>query len=184
MTTITIPADKLVGADAYDISREGLAEVRFHLWQWQRKQFPDRHGADLVEDLRLGIVEELGELAHAILKRRQGIRGMKDDAAFLSKRDDAIGDVLVYLSNLLSATGDGDWSASEASLNGAPESASGALWSFGFKGFRSLFTDFDGAVEVLAKVAKVRDTHVLLCFAETARKVMERTDRTETRDPV
>ena len=42
----------------------------------------------------LGVVEELGELAHAVLKREQGIRRDEDH---LANEKDAIGDVCIYL---------------------------------------------------------------------------------------
>lgn len=42
----------------------------------------------------LGVVEELGELAHAVLKREQGIR---KDENHLANEKDAIGDVCIYL---------------------------------------------------------------------------------------
>ena len=42
----------------------------------------------------LGMVEELGELAHAHLKQEQGIRGAGDNEA---KAKDAIGDIVIFL---------------------------------------------------------------------------------------
>ena len=42
----------------------------------------------------LGIVEELGELAHAHLKQEQGIRGVGDKEA---QAKDAIGDMVIFL---------------------------------------------------------------------------------------
>jgi NTP pyrophosphatase (non-canonical NTP hydrolase) len=41
-----------------------------------------------------GVMEEAGELAHAILKRQQGIRGTKE--ALEAEMQDAIGDLLIY----------------------------------------------------------------------------------------
>ena len=43
----------------------------------------------------LGIVEEVGELSHAHLKAEQGIRGTPEELA--AERDDAIGDIVIYL---------------------------------------------------------------------------------------
>lgn len=43
----------------------------------------------------MGMSEELGELAHALLKRAQKIRGTH--AAHTSAAQDAIGDILVYI---------------------------------------------------------------------------------------
>lgn len=45
----------------------------------------------------LGVVEEVGELSHAVLKREQGIRGSTDshDEAI----EDAVGDIVLYLAH-------------------------------------------------------------------------------------
>lgn len=58
---------------------------------WSDRNFPNS-GAD---DKLLGVVEEIGELAHAVLKSRQGIRGnaKQHEAA----EQDAIGDIVIYL---------------------------------------------------------------------------------------
>lgn len=48
----------------------------------------------------LGVVEEVGELSHAYLKRAQGIRG--DDQTHEAKAKDAVGDVLIYLADFCS----------------------------------------------------------------------------------
>lgn len=50
-----------------------------------------------------GIVEELGELAHSHLKRIQGIRGT--EAEHHAKAKDAIGDMLVFMSDYCTAQG-------------------------------------------------------------------------------
>ncbi len=50
----------------------------------------------------LGIVEEVGELAHAELKMLQGIRTNEDHEA---KGKDAVGDMLVYLADFCSRRG-------------------------------------------------------------------------------
>lgn len=72
---------------------EGL-QVRLH--EWRQRNFP---GAT-AEDQLLGVVEEVGELAHAMLKRKQGIRGTDEEHEDAEK--DAIGDILVYLAGLCS----------------------------------------------------------------------------------
>lgn len=56
----------------------------------------------------LGLMEELGELAHAHLKREQGIRGTAEEHD--SKAKDAIGDMMIFLMNYCS---DRDWSLGE-----------------------------------------------------------------------
>lgn len=45
----------------------------------------------------LGATEELGELCHCVLKHHQGIRGFGDDTKYQEARDDAIGDLGIYL---------------------------------------------------------------------------------------
>jgi NTP pyrophosphatase (non-canonical NTP hydrolase) len=63
---------------------------------WRKSNFPDS-GED---EQFLGIVEEVGELAHAILKQRQGIRERGDEDII-----DAIGDIMIYLLNYCSCKG-------------------------------------------------------------------------------
>lgn len=59
--------------------------------QWVKTNFPDQEpGTDSV----FGVMEEVGELAHAHLKQKQGIRMNEDHDA---KAKDAIGDVIIYL---------------------------------------------------------------------------------------
>jgi NTP pyrophosphatase (non-canonical NTP hydrolase) len=50
----------------------------------------------------VGAMEELGELAHAHLKKKQGIRTREDHDA--SKKD-AVGDIVVYLANYCGLNG-------------------------------------------------------------------------------
>lgn len=57
---------------------------------WKEYNFPNNTDIDQF----LGIVEEVGELAHAILKLRQGIRLTEDHRA--GERD-AIGDIAIFL---------------------------------------------------------------------------------------
>ncbi len=56
---------------------------------WVKKNFPNTTVYDMFE----GMVEELGELAHARLKRRQGIRGTKEEHD--AEEKDAIGDIAI-----------------------------------------------------------------------------------------
>ena len=61
---------------------------------WVAKNFP----GDRVEDSLMGALEELGELAHHLLKRRQGIRG---DAAFhTAEIEDAVADCVIFLAGV------------------------------------------------------------------------------------
>lgn len=44
----------------------------------------------------MGMVEELGELSHARLKREQGIRGMVNTTTFMKAEQDALADLMIY----------------------------------------------------------------------------------------
>lgn len=57
---------------------------------WQREQF----GVRPAYEMQLGIIEEIGELAHAELKSMQGIRGTKEE--LLAKAANAVGDIAIY----------------------------------------------------------------------------------------
>jgi len=61
--------------------------------EWVDRNFPNQkpyHGL-------LGVVEEVGELSHAYLKREQGIRGSQEKHT--ADIDDAIGDIIIYLAS-------------------------------------------------------------------------------------
>ncbi len=60
---------------------------------WATQQFD--HG-----DARLGVLEELGEASHCLLKRIQRIRGFDKDDHFKAKLADAMADALVFMSNV------------------------------------------------------------------------------------
>ena len=65
---------------------------------WVKHNFGDRPSWQPL----LGIVEELGELAHAHLKDAQGIRTKEDH--FKNKKD-AIADIIIYLADYCNAEG-------------------------------------------------------------------------------
>jgi NTP pyrophosphatase (non-canonical NTP hydrolase) len=68
-----------------------IREIQKEHQAWSTKNF----GWDQDPSLSLiGVMEELGELAHAHLKQRQGIRVNEDHIA---KARDAIGDILIYM---------------------------------------------------------------------------------------
>jgi len=89
---------------------EGAMErLQVELCRWQSREF----GGGSIEASTLGTNEEIGELGEAIifllgaqsgaarmcqavLKRRQGIRGMDDDEAYRVALGDAIADVMVF----------------------------------------------------------------------------------------
>lgn len=64
---------------------------------WVAHNFPTTDGAGNIPMLETceGVIEELGELAHASLKAKQNIRGTPDQHEADAK--DAIGDLTVYL---------------------------------------------------------------------------------------
>jgi NTP pyrophosphatase (non-canonical NTP hydrolase) len=64
--------------------------------EWVAHNFPDlpNRRENMTRSL-LGCIEELGELAHADLKQKQGIRGTAEEHEANAK--DAVGDALVYL---------------------------------------------------------------------------------------
>lgn len=79
-----------------------LNEIQTQIREWANRNFGQniskRTGQELNEICPfMGIVEELGELAHAELKSHQGIRGFDDPKVYTDARDDALSDILVYL---------------------------------------------------------------------------------------
>lgn len=85
----------------YDLTFEGL---QTQVGEWSRKNFPNNEPTDPF----LGVVEELGELAHALLKAKQGIRGTVTVHEAAAK--DAIGDLLIYMTDFCERKG---WSMQE-----------------------------------------------------------------------
>lgn len=69
--------------------------------EWVARNFPPYEGEIPGNDSILGVMEELGELAHAHLKAKQGIRGTQAEHDAAAK--DAIGDITVYLLGVMSA---------------------------------------------------------------------------------
>lgn len=51
----------------------------------------------------IGAMEELGELAHAVLKMHQGIRGENEEHIRAAK--DAVGDIIIYLADYCTRSG-------------------------------------------------------------------------------
>lgn len=72
-------------------------QTKFH--QWHKHNFPN---ATWDEPL-MGMVEEMGELHHALLKQKQGIRGTFDHHE--GKAKDAIGDMMVFMMHFLNLKG-------------------------------------------------------------------------------
>ncbi len=65
------------------------------LSEWQKHNFGTHEDDDL--KCMVGMTEELGELAHLILKKKQGIReGMYNSEHLTNLISDAFGDVIIY----------------------------------------------------------------------------------------
>lgn len=69
-----------------------LSEFQEEHRAWREKNFPE---AEPWEAL-VGLQEELGELAHAHLKGKYGIRGM-EGLQLAMKKADSVGDIFIYL---------------------------------------------------------------------------------------
>lgn len=72
--------------------------------KWTDKNFPNQ----IADDCFKGIVEEVGELAHADLKKKQGIRGTAEELD--AEARDAVGDIMIYLLGYCTQRG---WKLSE-----------------------------------------------------------------------
>ncbi len=59
--------------------------------KWSIKNFEHRRAPEL------GIVEEIGEATHCVLKQIQGIRGFDNKEFFLKEFGDALADIIIYL---------------------------------------------------------------------------------------
>lgn len=66
--------------------------------EWADKNFPD--STEIIS--AAGMVEECGELFHALIKNQQGIRGTEEK--HLEDMKDAIGDISIYLLDFLNRT--------------------------------------------------------------------------------
>lgn len=75
-----------------------MKNVQHELVEWSLHNFGDRPAWQPL----LGLVEEVGELSHAYLKRAQGIRTNEDHNAQIR---DAVGDILIYLLDFCNAEG-------------------------------------------------------------------------------
>lgn len=88
--------DQYAGMDAPVLPANEQSCLQVQLCRWQRENFG---GATLYQMLA-GVTEEAGELAHAILKHDQKIRGFEDEEKFREAAGDAVADIVVYLQQL------------------------------------------------------------------------------------
>jgi len=85
--------ERLIDADL------SLKEVQVSQKPWVKRNFGNRPSwMPLV-----GVMEELGELAHHFLKMHQGIRGTK--AEHMAQIKDAVADIVIFLCDFCSAHG-------------------------------------------------------------------------------
>lgn len=77
-----------------------LKELQEERCEWAKHNFPSSlvPFMDLME-VTLGVAEEAGELAHAVQKWKQGIRG--DAEKHFMEIYDASGDIIVYLAGVM-----------------------------------------------------------------------------------
>jgi NTP pyrophosphatase (non-canonical NTP hydrolase) len=84
---------------------KALTRLQKQLFDWQQKNFKKRDTG--IEWMALGAAEEVGEVAHVVLKARQKIRrhqaGMDEKA--LDDLADGVADTVVYLMQLCSHAG-------------------------------------------------------------------------------
>lgn len=79
-----------------------LAELQQELHVWRERNFPNDVENSIINSI-LGMAEEMGELQHAFLKQRQGIRGSYEEHEDAMR--DAIADLLIYTLGLCSYKG-------------------------------------------------------------------------------
>ena len=85
--------------------------------QKEIKQCMHENGVKQTPQLMLlGAVEEIGEASHAMLKNAQGIRGFDDIEKYHTALKDAIGDTVIYLSQLCEEMG---WNLDEVLVDTA-----------------------------------------------------------------
>lgn len=80
--------------------------MNFKRLQEEQKVWADHNFGHLKSDYNApfkGMVEELGELSHALLKQEQGIRGTYEQHELAAQ--DAVGDMLVFLSDFCNKKG-------------------------------------------------------------------------------
>jgi NTP pyrophosphatase (non-canonical NTP hydrolase) len=76
-----------------------LGRLQREVGAWADRNFgPTTGSAEQVAFNALGVVEEVGELAHALLKQHQGIRGSWEEHETAGQ--DAVADVVIFLANL------------------------------------------------------------------------------------
>lgn len=78
-----------------------LRQLQYEVGTWSKNNFPNNTPTLVL----LGVGEELGELHHAHLKTEQGIRGFDDKEKSKAAKEDAIGDIVIYLADYCERSG-------------------------------------------------------------------------------
>lgn len=76
-----------------------LRHIQLNHMEWQDRNFP---GHETYHSF-LGLIEELGELAHAMLKGNWGIKGTVEEHR--AAEMDAIGDIFIFLMGVCNTRG-------------------------------------------------------------------------------
>lgn len=84
-----------------EIKSFNLYDFQVEQRKWVDHNFPNTNA----DEQLLGVVEEVGELCHAVLKSKQKIRGGENQNASMEKEMDAIGDILIYLTGFCNKRG-------------------------------------------------------------------------------
>lgn len=80
------------------MNTERLNQLIQEISTWSKRNFA-------VRVPQLGVLEEIGETAHCLLKRGQGIRGFDNDEYFKEQLADALADTAIYLLNNMGEKG-------------------------------------------------------------------------------
>lgn len=78
-----------------------LEVLQFQHRAWLAHNFPDQ----TLEQSFMGVVEEVGELAHVFLKSQQKIRGYESRDIMLEEAADCIGDIVIFLDGVCDQLG-------------------------------------------------------------------------------
>lgn len=89
---------------------ECIRELQPQVYAWKQRNFP----TSTARLELMGVVEEMGELAHAFVKMEEGIRGTSEQ--HILNAQDAVGDILIYLLNFSSEVGIHDYPLSHATV--------------------------------------------------------------------
>lgn len=71
-----------------------MEKTQREIHAWSTRNFGERVEIDYNISSFLGMVEELGEIAHAVLKLSEGIRGTREEN--LAAIEDGVGDLLIF----------------------------------------------------------------------------------------